>query len=184
MKIKSIVLGDRAVGKTTFVQHLNGRFYSARYTPTIGVDFTEYSKSGTILQIWDTSGSTKYREVTRTFMRNTDLCIVMYRDKRSLGSIQSYIDSIRILSTEARIVIVSNANDLDVEVEGQMIASRNSFAYFFACNSLDRVQALQTWHEIIELCNLEIEGNGWLEHKKNEDDKIVNITRQRYCWWF
>lgn len=183
MKIKTIVLGDRAVGKTTFVQHLNGRSCNARYTPTIGVDFTEYSKSGTILQIWDTSGSTKYREVTRTFMRSTDLFIVMYRDKRSLMSIKSYIDSIRTLSAESRIVIVSNANHLDVEVDGQMIASRKN-TYFFACNSLDRVQALQTWHEIIELCNLEIEGNGWLEHKKNDDDKIVNISRQRYCWWF
>ena len=126
MKIKTMVIGGRVVGKTTFVQHLNVRSrVHTSYIPTIGIDFTEYSKSGTVLHIWDTSGAVKYREVVRTFMRQTNLFIIMYRDKRSLDKVWQYIHTIRVLAnTDARIVIVSNANDLDLEVEGQLRRKR------------------------------------------------------------
>ena len=53
MIIKTIVLGDKAVGKTHLLNHLRN-VNIAHYMPTIGVDYFEYNMSGKKLQIWDT----------------------------------------------------------------------------------------------------------------------------------
>lgn len=188
MKIKTVVLGDRAVGKTYFVQHLNGEIKSTSYHPTIAIDFTEYSKSGTLMHIWDTSGLTKYMHIVRTFMRGSSLFIIVFNDQRSLDKVEMYIETIRtIAQRDHRIILLSLSTDVTTEAEGQMIACQHKLS-FFHCNVHNRENVLRTWHEIMYLCEREVREHNWrVDDMNKKNTEIVNInatTNYRFCWWF
>lgn len=188
MKIKTIVLGDRAVGKTYFVQHLRGDIKSTSYHPTIAIDFTEYSKSGTLMHIWDTSGLKKYRHVVLTFMRGSSLFIIVFNNKKSLDNVESYIKDIgNIANRDCRIILLSLSTDISVEAEAQMIACQYKLS-FFHCNVYKRESVIQTWHEIMHLCEREVRERNWQVDDMNKENlEIVNITppsNYRFCWWW
>ena len=188
MKIKTVVLGDRAVGKTYFVQHLNGEIKSTSYHPTIAIDFTEYSKSGTLMHIWDTSGLKKYKHIVHTFMRTSSLFIVVFNNKTSLGNVETYINNARYTTQrDCRIILLSLCTDISIEAEACMIACQHKLS-FFHCNVHNRENVLRTWHEIMHLCEREVRDHNWKVDDMNKKNmEIVNIntpSNYRFCWWF
>lgn len=80
--LKVLLLGDASVGKTcVFHRYINDE-YSQTYKTTIGADF--YSKdlrvddTDVVLQIWDTAGQERYQSLGVTFLRGSDVCILVY----------------------------------------------------------------------------------------------------------
>jgi GTP-binding nuclear protein Ran len=72
-KFKLVLVGDGAVGKTTFVKrHLTGEF-EKKYITTINVEvhslelFT--SRGKIIFEIWDTCGQEKYGKILKLIER-------------------------------------------------------------------------------------------------------------------
>jgi len=184
MKIKTIVLGDRTVGKTTLLSHLDSRLKTDKYVPTLGVDFVSYSKSGTKLHLWDTSGSDRFSVVIRPFIRDISLAILVYNSERSFRKIEKYIDWVDTLcAKDYRIVLVSNCADIDLECSGQYLACEKKIT-FFACNALDRTSCLTFWHELMHYCNVEVKLNAWQVSvvKKRESPKEERNS-YRLCWW-
>ena len=70
---KIIIIGDSGVGKTNFIRRLCENEFKDSYVATIGVDF----KIKTVaadgkkykLQIWDTAGQEKFRNITSTYYK-------------------------------------------------------------------------------------------------------------------
>lgn len=188
MKIKTIVLGDRASGKTTLLSHLDTRLRTKDYIPTIGVDFVSYSKSGTTLHIWDTSGSSRFNSVIRPFVRDIHLAIIVYNSQRSYDKINMYIEWVETLcNRDYRIIIVSLCTDVELEINGQYLAnSRN--VMFLTTNAMNRTSSLAFWNDLMYFCDCEINRRTWniksVEEEKREKDESTNRTNSyRLCWW-
>lgn len=179
MKIKTILLGDRCTGKSHLVSHLRTTPTKQMYMPTIGVDLVAYSKSGTTLQVWDTSGSTKFQAVVRSFLRGASLCIIVYNSKRSLAKVASYISTVDTLcERDYRTFIVCLSSDEDIVNDGETIATRNRIP-FYRCDPFDRVRSICFWHDVMHRCESYVNNNGW---KVDRDTPTTIVKRSRGFW--
>ena len=82
-KIKSILVGDSQVGKTSIITQLVRKTFDEEYIQTIAGDKStkdiELSNGKTlILEIWDTAGQEIYRNVNKIFMKNAKIVILVY----------------------------------------------------------------------------------------------------------
>ena len=185
MKIKTILLGDRCTGKSHLLSHLRTTPTKHMYIPTIGVDVVAYSKSGTTLQVWDTSGSNKFQAVVRSFLRGASLCIIVYNSKRSLAKVASYISTVDTLcERDYRTFIVCLSSDEDIVYDGEMIATRNRIP-FYHCDPFDRVHSIGFWHDVMHRCESYVNNNGW---KVDIDTPTMTIHQPRgfwekFCFW-
>jgi small GTP-binding protein len=80
--IKSAIIGDYGVGKTSIVsRYTNDRFYEGE-APTLGVDFlhkeVDYKENKYKLQIWDTAGQEKFESIVRSYIRDLNACILVF----------------------------------------------------------------------------------------------------------
>jgi small GTP-binding protein len=94
---KSIIVGDSAVGKTNIVLRFTEDTYKASHTATIGVDFKikTLNIDGTKikLQIWDTAGQCKFRNITRTYFKGAIAAIFAFSvtDRTSFENIGDWV---------------------------------------------------------------------------------------------
>jgi small GTP-binding protein len=80
-KIKITIIGDKDVGKTSI---LNAYLDRNVYNPatTIGIDF--FTQSIAIedqrcsVTLWDTAGAERFQALTQTYLRDSDIIIVVY----------------------------------------------------------------------------------------------------------
>ena len=83
-EIKVILLGDTGVGKTSIILRYSTNKFDENGLSTIGSNFTkktvksEEDKNEYILNIWDTSGQEKYRAVTKLFVQDSNIVILVY----------------------------------------------------------------------------------------------------------
>ena len=128
MLVKSVLLGEEGVGKTSLCYRLNTNNFKEIYESTIGVDFSskivEVNGKCYKLQLWDTAGQERFRCVVNSYFRRVDLAIIMfdYTNINSFKKIPYWIDQIKINSPNSEIIILGNKIDLgkvvtDKEVE-------------------------------------------------------------------
>ena len=179
MRVKTIVLGDRAVGKTCFISHIRNDTKNNVYVPTVGVDFTAFHQKfhNVELQIWDTSGSSRFKVVVDSFIIGTQLCIFMYKDERSFGKLMNLIADCKKDEVEKRFCIISTGDhDLADELCSQ-------YGYWhFRINIYNKRECLDVWNTIAKYCRMEQTRVKWIK----TDDKPVELKRERdegYCWW-
>lgn len=89
---KCIVVGDISVGKTTLINRYVNDVYSSDYKATIGVDF-EVQKFDILgrpftLQIWDTAGQSRFRDITRIYYKGAHAVIICF----DLSNFQSFLN--------------------------------------------------------------------------------------------
>ena len=115
---KILILGEVAVGKTSFLYRYVEEYFPEEYIATIGVDFKtkKIKKNDTQieLQIWDTCGQERFRSLTKSFLNGADGIIFMYdiSNKDSFTNIKRWINETENLSDEFKKIIVGNKKDL------------------------------------------------------------------------
>ena len=118
-KLKVILLGDTGVGKTSIInQYIKKNFVET--LSTIGSEqhykIIKINKKEIQLKIWDTPGQTKFFNITKNSMRNTDIAILIYdiTNKESFISLkQWYKKLIEVIKKDNIIIgIASNKSDL------------------------------------------------------------------------
>jgi small GTP-binding protein len=123
---KIILIGDANIGKTSLINRYINRYFSDKYICTIGVDFFMKSliwdDNRIKLQIWDTAGMEKYKQITVSYYRGAQAAVVCFdlTSKASFNSIKRWIDDFsqyhNITSAKA-IIIVGTKSDLVEERE-------------------------------------------------------------------
>ncbi|KAK7088271.1 ras-related protein Rab-30-like [Littorina saxatilis] len=100
--IKTILLGDLDVGKTTFMHtYLHGRCPAAGAVPKLGAanghKTVVYHGKRVKLTMWDTAGQERYRSLTASYYRGAHACLVMYdvSSKESFDSVTSWMESVQ-----------------------------------------------------------------------------------------
>jgi small GTP-binding protein len=144
---KLILIGDANIGKTSLINRYINRSFSDKYICTIGVDFMMksiiYDNNRIKLQIWDTAGMEKYKQITVSYYRGAQAAIVCFdlTNKKSFKSVKRWIDDFsQTESMENKvIVLVGNKCDLTLEREVskeeiQNFVELNKY-YYFECSA-------------------------------------------------
>lgn len=117
--VKAVVIGDSGVGKTNILLRYCDGCFKPNYTSTVGVDF----KIKTIqvedlkikLQIWDTAGQEKFKNISSTFYKGAMIIILAYAIDHapSFANVENWIKQIHEhTSSEVAMFLVGNKADM------------------------------------------------------------------------
>lgn len=118
-KFKLVFLGEQSVGKTSLITRFMYDSFDNTYQATIGIDFlskTMYLEDRTIrLQLWDTAGQERFRSLIPSYIRDSNVAIVVY-DITNVNSFQQtarWIDDVRTeRGSDVIVMLVGNKTDL------------------------------------------------------------------------
>ena len=140
--IKSLLIGDSNVGKTTIIGKFLDKNFSEKTLNTVGLDLKyanlNINNKKIKLQLWDTAGQEKFRSMTTSYYRGVNVIIIVF-DVTSQISFEHVKDWMNNIKQFAKIgvmkVIVGNKIDLKDErivtyVEGKNFAQSYNVKYF------------------------------------------------------
>lgn len=182
--LKTIILGDCGVGKTTMLyKYYNGSF-NYENESTVGVNFVskyidsdKYEDVVVKLQIWDTAGQERFRSIIKTYYRNVCACIIAYdiTNKTSFQNSMYWINEIRQNNDEAKMVIVGNKTDLEeqrvVSFEDGLKMANYYGAPFFEVSSKDYVDDI--FDKLVDLVMEELEYNEETEKESLVENPLM-----------
>ena len=116
---KVVMLGSTTVGKSSIVSRLTKDIFNADSVSTIGANFL--SKTIPVgneqikLQIWDTSGSERYRAMANMYYRNADAAVIVYdiTSKESFDDTNIWLQEL-LEKGPPKIIIALVGNKLDL----------------------------------------------------------------------
>ena len=145
LKYKIMVLGESKVGKTSLIKRYTKDQFGGIYLTTVGMDFQdkiiEIEDKKIRLQIWDTAGQDRFRNVTKSYFQSSHGFIIVYEisDKESFEKINFWMEHIKNNAPEnVKIILVGNKEDLTSErqvsiEEGENYAKHYNIKFFEAC---------------------------------------------------
>ncbi|XP_039092289.1 EF-hand calcium-binding domain-containing protein 4B [Hyaena hyaena] len=143
---KIVLVGNSAVGKTSFLRRFCEDHFAPGLAATVGIDYqvkmVHVDGSYVALQLWDTAGQERYRCITQQFFRKADGVIIMYdlTARQSFLSVQQWLSSVEEAVGD-RIPVLLLANKIDNEKErevpqglGEKLAKENNLI-FYECSA-------------------------------------------------
>jgi small GTP-binding protein len=190
---KIILIGDSNTGKTSLINRYINNNFKDKYHCTIGVDFLMkkiYFEDILVkLQIWDTAGMEKYKQITSSYYRGAQGCIVVFdlTNIESFYSLQKWIDDYcQISKNQNNIYIVGNKCDLNdnfqVSNEDVIKFCKNNNGFKYVQTSAKTGENVQKIFEDIskELIdrykNLMIKDGNLNKNNLNDKNNIVNLS--------
>ncbi|XP_034027455.1 ras-related protein Rab-7L1-like [Thalassophryne amazonica] len=147
--LKILVVGDNAVGKSSFVERYVSGHFNKVYKMTIGVDFSVKllhwsDKEKVRLQLWDIAGQERFISMARLYYKGAHGCMVMF-DVTNSSSFQNCrrwkqeLDSKATLPNGTPIPCILLANKCDLS---QRVVSAANIKDFSKANGF------MTWMEV------------------------------------
>jgi len=116
--VKSIVIGDSGVGKSSLLYRFTDHDWNPHYIATIGVDFKvltfERNAKVVKLQLWDTAGQERFRTITHSYYRGAHGIVLVFdvTNMESFEDVQAWMSDVRRFGIEgAPMVLVGNKID-------------------------------------------------------------------------
>ncbi|KAJ3434449.1 small gtp binding protein rab8 [Anaeramoeba flamelloides] len=140
-KLKFLTLGDTAVGKTSLVLRFSDDEFEKNILPTIGIDFKVrtliFQEKRVRIQVWDTAGQEKFKNITSAYYRGAQGIILTYSvsNRKSYEHVDYWIKNIENCSDcEIETILVANKTDLEKQrevskEEGLKLANKYSIPY-------------------------------------------------------
>ena len=149
MIIKTVLIGDGNVGKTTLRERYMGQGFRSQYIMTIGADFAvremkinnnKLADNVIRCQIWDLAGQTNFMKVRELYYMGTHGIILVFDCTRpnSFINIDNWLqEAEKNIGTNVPIVLIANKKDLRDSVpnsiskeEGEKMAKKIAEKYF------------------------------------------------------
>ena len=136
---KFVILGDKAVGKSTICNIIDNKNFTHYLGPTIGVEYiaTHFNIDNKIIkcQFWDISGDSSYLKITESYLKDNAGIIIVF-DKSNKTSFTHIKKWVKLLGNEikkSKILLMGNKLDIiDIKVtnyEASVYANDNNFLY-------------------------------------------------------
>ncbi|KAK2959361.1 putative GTP-binding nuclear protein GSP2/CNR2 [Blattamonas nauphoetae] len=129
---KVILLGDGAVGKTTWIKrHLLGVFES-KYISTIGVEVHplvfQTNRGQVNLNVWDTAGQELYGGFRDGYYANADAALLIFdvTNKQSYNHVDTWYRALRRICPNIPVVLCGNKADVSAK-ERQIATKKVTF---------------------------------------------------------
>ena len=197
--LKTILLGESGVGKTSLIKVITGKHFSENVPATYMNYYVEktfeINNNNYKIKIWDTIGQEKFRTLTKLFYKDSKIIIFVY-DKSIKNTfnelIKYWINEVKetIDNNKYVIGIVGNKDDLedkenDVDEEEARLFANNMNAKFKMVSAKNDGKAFENFLkeliiDFIEKCNGKIERDfksvvlNKKNHKKNHKKKCCN----------
>ena len=108
-RIKIILLGDSGVGKSSIIQRYSEDKFEENPISTLSANYFEkeeiVNEQNIILELWDTAGQEQYRSMTKIFIKNSKIVILVY-DITSFKSFESLNYWYDFISKEINKIII------------------------------------------------------------------------------
>lgn len=138
---KVIIIGDSGIGKTVLITRFCQSTFKESYVATIGVDFK--IKTMTVgnrrykLQIWDTAGQQRFKNITQTYYKGAAGIILTYSiiDRNSFENIDRWMAQIETNApADVSKVLIATKSDLNYErqvstEEGEALAKKHKIPF-------------------------------------------------------
>ncbi len=160
-KLKIVLVGSNAVGKTSIANRYTRNLFSNRYINTIGCDFyiknIDFRGEEYKLIIHDIGGQLEFREFRKKYMDNSDIVMVIFAlNDRNSFEIDEYVNDVLTMPSKAIWAIVGNKMDL-VDKENVDLSLIKSFVdkykvplYFTSAKDNTNVQ--EVFLEMVKKC--------------------------------
>ena len=117
--IKAALVGDYSVGKTCIVSRFAKDIFPMYDISTLGVDFDckiiDFKENNYKLQIWDTAGQEKFQSIVKSYIRDLNVCIVVFdvNQYKTFINLKKWLEYIICIAGDDIILqIVGNKIDL------------------------------------------------------------------------
>ena len=141
-RLTLFLLGNSAVGKTSFINKYVNDIFSEYYLTTIGIDFvikTIKLPTGEdiTLRFYDTAGQESYKAISYNLIKNADGIFLLYdiTNRKSFDEINDWIDNIKDnKGDDFPVILIGNKCDKNDkrnidEKEGQKLAEKKGFLF-------------------------------------------------------
>jgi small GTP-binding protein len=160
---KILLVGDAAVGKTSFTKRYCYNIFNPSERLTIGVDFhiktVELNDINIKLQIWDVGGEERFRFLLPTYCLGATAAFLLYDITRpsTLDNISEWMTIVRQKGGPIPIMLVGSKLDLSTSRRqvprdyGIQIAEKNNMASFVEISAKENVNVDEAFKVLTEL---------------------------------
>ncbi|MEM3526284.1 MAG: GTP-binding protein, partial [Candidatus Jordarchaeaceae archaeon] len=123
---KTILVGDKKVGKTSIVKRATENSFSSEYFPTTICDFVvkqlEAGKNKVRLHLWDIGGAASFEQIRNELYIDADLAILVFdlTSPESFKNLEKWRREIcNSFSNLKSIILVGNKSDLERKISAE-----------------------------------------------------------------
>ena len=118
--VKSIIIGDSGVGKSSLLYRYAEQDWNPHYIATIGVDFKiltfERQNKVVKLQLWDTAGQERFRTITHSYYRGAHSIMMVFdiTNRESFDNVAVWMNDVKKFANQtAPMLLVGNKADCE-----------------------------------------------------------------------
>jgi small GTP-binding protein len=136
---KLLIVGESGVGKTCMLLRFADNLFEEDFLSTIGVDFKVkeivVDSKRVKLQIWDSAGQERFRNITSSYYRNCSGIIIVYDVTRrdSFDKVTDWISEVRRFVPTVPLIVVGNKCDREDRqvptADGQGLAEKQGLIF-------------------------------------------------------
>ncbi|TNY22905.1 small GTPase superfamily [Rhodotorula diobovata] len=148
--LKTVLLGDSGVGKTSLMNQWVSKRFSAQYKATIGADFLTkqvmVDDRVVTMQLWDTAGQERFQSLGVAFYRGADCCVLVFdvNSSKSFETLDSWRDEFLIQASPRdpdNFPFIVIGNKVDMDESKRMVSQKRALTW---CNSKGNIPYFET----------------------------------------
>ena len=192
MPIKIMVLGNTAVGKTSFILKYTENTFQEVHLSTMGIDYKEkhiiIEGKKYRLSVYDTTGQERYKSLAFSLIKNTDGIILIYdvTNESSFKAVPDWIQSAREKKGENYpMIILGNKIDLEDErkvktEDGEELAQKYGLNFYEISNK-ENVNIENAILTLVKKILVYIEQNGKKEINSLITTQTFKKRKKKIC---
>ena len=157
-KIKLVLIGNSAAGKTCIVQRMVNNIFNVNNSSTIGAAYMTYSIDKNIkIEMWDTAGQERFYSLLPMYARGAEVIIIVVDIEKSVEEQfvkwSKYIeDNKKLFLPHFKLFLIFNKYDLNTKFEiPNVILEQTQFIYIsiVSAKSSHNIDKLKTYLEVV-----------------------------------
>ena len=158
VKIKLVLIGNSAAGKTCIVQRIINNIFNVNNSSTIGAAYMTYSIDKNLkIEMWDTAGQERFYSLLPMYARGAEVIIIVIDIEKSVEEQfvkwSKYIeDNKKLFSPHFKLFLIFNKYDLNTKFEiPTIILEQTQFIYIsiVSAKNSHNIDKLKTYLEVV-----------------------------------
>ena len=188
-EIKMILLGESGVGKTSIIKRYLEDQFDKNETSTLSMSYVgktvNIDNKEVRLNIWDTIGQEKYRSISKLFLNETKIVILVYSidNGDSFKELNYWYDLYKeLLGEETILGVAGNKMDLylnqEVEEEKAKEFAESRGAIFSLVSAKDNKESIDNYITKLVKAYLNKDNPKKEDNNKNEKGNIIKLDEK------
>ena len=182
-----ITLGNSGVGKSSIINRYVNQSFDEKSLSTIGLNFsfkevTLKNKRKIQLKLIDTGGQEKYRAISKSYFRNSDVVLFVFslNDEKSYNDMTEWIQLFKENHNGKEGIqnyLIGNKSDLERKVDQNIIAefAKNNNLYYIETSAKENISIDELFEDIAEKLYEDYVKSG----RGNKVQTNIKITEQK-----